>query len=135
MNGTASILHSREGVTQGGLLAMIAYGIGVLPLIKNLIREIPDITQPWYADYAGSLGEFARFKTYFDSLTRQGPVQVYQPYPTKRVLIVRPENLEARKVFKSHHGFSVCTGARYLGGYIGDDKSKLGWLRERTLMW
>ena len=26
-------------------------------------------------------------------------------------------------------------GARYLGGYIGDDESKRDWLRERTLMW
>ena len=26
-------------------------------------------------------------------------------------------------------------GARYLGGYIGDDKSKQNWLRERTLTW
>ena len=33
-NGTASFLHTREGVTHGGVLAMVAYGIGVLPLIK-----------------------------------------------------------------------------------------------------
>ena len=26
-------------------------------------------------------------------------------------------------------------GAHYLGGYIGDDKSKLNWLRERMLAW
>ena len=31
--------------------------------------------------------------------------------------------------------FRVCLGARYLGGTIGDDKSKRDWLRERTLMW
>ena len=36
-------------------------------------------------------------------------------------------------MFVARHGFRVCTSARYLGGYIGDDESKHGWLRERTL--
>ena len=45
-NGTASILHSREGVTHGGTLVIITYGIGILPLINNLVREIPAVTQP-----------------------------------------------------------------------------------------
>ena len=26
-------------------------------------------------------------------------------------------------------------GAHYLGGYIGDDESKIDWMRERTLTW
>ena len=102
---------------------MIAYGIGILPLIKNLKRAIPDITQPCYADDSGALGTFAIIETYFDSLTRQGPGRGYHPEPTKSVLIVRPENLEAGKVFRARHGFRVCTGARYLGGYIGDKES------------
>ena len=51
-NRTTSIIHIREGVTQGDPLAMIVYGIGVLPLIKNLKRAILDVTQPWYADDA-----------------------------------------------------------------------------------
>ena len=64
---------------QGGTIAMIAYGIGILPLIKNLKQETPDVTQPWYTDDAGALGIFARLETYFDSLTRQGPGRGYQP--------------------------------------------------------
>ena len=134
-NGTASILHSIEGVTQGDTLAMIAYGIGILPLIKNLKPAIPDVTQPWYADDAGALGAFARLETYRDSLTRQDPGRGYHPNLTKSVLIVRPENPEAGKVFRARHGYRVCTGTRYLGGYIGEDESKLDWLRERTLTW
>ena len=73
----ASILHSREGVTQGGPLAMITYRIRILPLIKNLKQAIPDVTQPWYADNAGALGTFTRLENYFDSLTHQGPGQGY----------------------------------------------------------
>ena len=128
-------MHSREGVTQGDPIAMIAYRIGILQFFINLKREIPDVTQTWYADDAGTLGMFTRIKTYFDSLTLQGPGQGYHPEQSKSVLTVRPENLEAGKVFGARHGFKVCTGARYLGGYIRDDKSKRDWLRERTLMW
>ena len=32
---TANILHIRKGVTQGDLLAMVAYGIRILPIIKR----------------------------------------------------------------------------------------------------
>ena len=38
-------------------------------------------------------------------------------------------------MFGRRHVFKVCTGARYLGGYIGDEKSKRDWLRDRTLTW
>ena len=134
-NGTASFLHSKEGVTLRDPLSMIAYGIVILPLIKNLKQEIPDVTHPWYADDTGALGMFARLETYFDSLTRQGPGRGYYPEPSKSVLILHPDNLEAGNFFGARHRFKVCTGAHYLGGYIGYDESKHDWLRERTLAW
>ena len=74
-------------------------------------------------------------ENYFDLLTCQGPGQGYYSEPSKSVLIVCLDNLEAGKVFGARHVFKVCTGARYLGGYIRDDKSKHDWLKERTLTW
>ena len=68
-------------------------------------------------------------------LIRQGPGLGYYLKPSKSVLIVRLENLEAVKVFGARHGFKVRTGARYLGGYIGDDDSISDWLREHTVTW
>ena len=134
-NETASILHSREGVTQGDPLIMISYGIRILPLIKNLKWETHDVTQPWYADNIRALGTFAKIETNFYLLPRQGLGQGYPPDPTKSVLIIRPDNIEAGKEFRERHGFRVCTGACYLGGYIGDNKYKHDWLRDRTLTW
>ena len=52
--GSGYFLHSKEGVTQGDPLSIISYGIGVLPLIRELRYTHPCVTQPWYADDAGA---------------------------------------------------------------------------------
>ena len=52
-DGSGHFLHSKEGVTHGYPLAMIAYGIRVLPLIRVLRSDHPQVYQPWYADDAG----------------------------------------------------------------------------------
>ena len=49
----ASFLQSRDDATQEGPLAMVYFGIGVLPLIKRLKAVYPGDTQPWYIDNAG----------------------------------------------------------------------------------
>ena len=59
-DGLGHFLHSKERVTQGDPLAMIAYGIGILPLIRDLWYTHPQITHSWYADEAGSGGETCR---------------------------------------------------------------------------
>ena len=94
-------------MTQGYPLAMIVYRVGILPLIKNLKQGIPDVTQTWYVDDAIALGTFAILEIYFDSLTRQGPGRGYYTEPSKSVLIVRPENIEAGKEFGARDGFKV----------------------------
>ena len=44
-------------------------------------------------------------------------------------------NLEARKLVGLRHVFKLCTGARYLGRYIGGEYYKHYWLKECTEMW
>ena len=67
-SGTSIVLHNIEVVMQGGALAMITLGIGILPLIKTPKTEFPDVTRPWYVDNSIALGAFARVKAYFYSL-------------------------------------------------------------------
>ena len=43
---------------QGYPLDMVAYGIGIILMIKHVNLTYPGITQPWYADNAGLLGTF-----------------------------------------------------------------------------
>ena len=45
------------------------------------------------------------------------------------------DNLAAGNKFGLRHGFKVCTGARYLGDFIGYDESKCYWLKYWMLKW
>ena len=110
-----------EVVTHGNQFYMVAYGIGVLPLIKRLKVVYPDVTQPWYADDAGLLSIFDNLELYFNSLKRNGPARGYYPYPTKLILIMHPENIKVGELFGAHHKFTVCTSSRYLVSYIRDE--------------
>ena len=53
-DGLCHFLYSEKGVTQGDPLAMITYGIGFLPLIRELWDAHPHVTQPWYTDDVGA---------------------------------------------------------------------------------
>ena len=52
VEGSGHFLHRKKGLTQGDPLAIIVYGIGILPIIRDL-WDTPRVTQPWYADDAG----------------------------------------------------------------------------------
>ena len=60
------MLHSREGVKKRYPLVMVDYGIGIVPMRKQLKLTYTDITQPCYADDAGSLCTFCKLKRYFN---------------------------------------------------------------------
>ena len=60
---------------------MVAYGIGVLPLIKLLKSAYYDVTQPWYAKNAGELGMYKNIELYFNSLKTFGPTYQYYSEP------------------------------------------------------
>ena len=51
------------------------------------------------------------------------------------ILIMHPDNPTAGKESGLRHWFKFLTGARYLGGFIGDDESKCEWLKYWTSKW
>ena len=91
---------------------MVAYGIGVFPLIKRLNVGYPGNTQPLYEDNAGELDTFDNIFIYFNSFKKIVPGCGYYPGPSKSILIVHPNNLTSGKEFGLRHGFKVCTGTR-----------------------
>ena len=50
-------------------------------------------------------------------------------------MTVKTDNTKTRNLFGLRHGFEVCTGARYLGSFIGDGESKRDFLKDRMLKW
>ena len=119
-DGSGHFLHSKEGVTQGDPLAMIAYGIGVLPLIRELQNAYPRVTQPWYADDAGAGGAFQKVQAHFRYLQARGPAQGYYPVPTKSILVVSLGDVAQAEEHFRGLWIRVVMGNHYLGGFIGD---------------
>jgi len=128
-------IQSREGVTQGDPLAMVMYGVGLLPLIRILKKAVSDVHQPWYADDAGAGGHFNRITRYFEKLQEFGPPRGYFPEPSKSILIVKEHNKERAEVCFADFGFKVVTGSRYLGGFIGDKAEQREWVEEKATTW
>ena len=124
-DGSGHFLHSKEGVTQGDPLSMITYGIGVLPLIRDLSRDHPRVTQPWYADNAGARGEFEDVMAHFRYLQLRGPFRGYFLEPAKSILVVAERNVPWAKEYFLGMGVQVVTGSQYLGGFIGEPSSML----------
>ena len=114
---------------------MIAYGIGVLPLIWELWNAHTRVTQSWYADDAGAGGMFQQILERFWELQARGPAQGYYLEPTKSILVVAPGNVAREEEQFWGLGIRVVTGHRYLGGYIGDREAERSWLKENIQGW
>ena len=128
-------LHSKEGVTQGEPLTMIAHVIGVLPLIRELRGAHPQVTQPCYADDAVAGGKFHQIFEHFWDLQAQGPAQFYYPEPTKSILVVIPVNLARSEEHFRGLEIWLVTGHWYLGGYIGNREAEGSWLEAKRKGW
>ena len=132
---TGHFVHRKEGVNQGNPLAMIAYGLGILPLIWELRAYHPRVTQPWYADDDGAGGKFAGIRWNLDDLMVQGPLQSYFPEPTNSIVVVSPRNILREETFFRGYGLQVVAGIRYLGVFVGTEAMQARWLEEKLEGW
>ena len=80
-----------------GALAVVAHGIGVIPLIKQLQAACPGVTQTRYAHNTGSLGTFDYIELYFIPLKHFGTGRGYYLETLKSVLIGHQNNLASGK--------------------------------------
>ena len=73
MDGFGHFLHSKESVTQGDPLAMIAYKIGILLFICEICGMHPQVTHTWYADDAGAGGKLYALQDHMKDMMGWGP--------------------------------------------------------------
>ena len=99
---------------------MIAYGLGILPLIWDLRKDHPGVTQPGYDYDAGVGGTFDGIHKHLENLMMREPPRGYFLEPTKRILVVSQRNVPRVEVFFCWHGLKIGTGNRYTKGISGD---------------
>ena len=58
---------------------MVEYGLGILPLVRELRQAHPGATQPWYADDTGEDGTFEGIWRHLDDLMVIGPPAILLP--------------------------------------------------------
>ncbi len=134
LEGCPEFILSKEGVTQGDPLSMLLYSVAVLPLVHSLI-DCDKWKQNWYADDSSCVGGLMSIKEWFDRLSNRGPAYGYYLQPAKSILVVHPSFVvEADRMF-SDLGIRVVTGGRFLGGFIGDDKSVDDYVRKKIDGW
>jgi hypothetical protein len=97
---------------------MLAYGLGILLLIRQVKAEFDNIKQAWYVDDTGASGNFRSIQYFFQHLQEMGPDSGCFPELSKTILIVRKHNLDKAKSGFADLEFQITTGSRYLGGFF-----------------
>jgi len=114
---------------------MVAYGLSTLPLIHQLKSKFPELQQAWYADGSAVAGPWDLLSCHFHCLTLLGSTYGYFPKATKSDLVVSSPHQSAAQAFFSTLGLMVCSGHRYLGGFIGESHKLDFWLLPKIDHW
>ena len=131
-DGSGHFLHSKDGMTQGEPPYMIAYVIGVLPLIREIWDEHPRVTQPWYMGDAGEGGKFGHILENFKYMQARGPPRGYSLEPTRIILVMAPQTVARAEKFFRGMGVKIVTGSWYLGIFVIDRAAEDSWLAEKV---
>jgi len=126
---------SEEGVTQGDPLAMVLYGLALLPLAESLREAEPTVLQPWYADDMAMQGPVSGIARVMRLLQVEGPPRGYFPEPAKSILVCDPSVRTAAEAALMEFNFSFADGFRYVGGFMGTEAAREAWLAPQIATW
>ena len=114
---------------------MVAYGIGILPLILDLHDTHPPVTQPWYADDTGSGNNFADIRSHLLDLMVCVLPGGYFPEYTNIIFFVTLKNVPQEEAYLRGMGLSMVNESRYPGGFICDQAAEMAWIEEKYQGW
>ena len=91
--GTGKLIHIKKGVTHRVSLEIIAYGIKIFPLLREIHEAHTDVTQTWYSNDVGSRGYFGSIKVHPEELIRRVLYYGYLPNPNTRILVISTNDI------------------------------------------
>ena len=74
-------------------------------------------------------------KGWFSVLAELGPLLGYYPEPDKSILVIDSQHLNRAKSYFAGIPFKIQTGARYLGGFLGDRAGAEAYVKEKIDDW
>ena len=136
--GKYETILSQEGSTQGDVIAMHKYGLGIKPLTSELSNAINTerCKQAWYADDSSAAGRLVEMRKWWNTLCTAGPKYGYFPLPTKTILIVKEEYfMKAEEVFADTGVTITKRGERHMGAVIGTINFKKEYVNGKVEKW
>ncbi len=135
---SSKVLLSSEGTTQGDPNAMDMYAISTCPIISHQHKEFSSdgTKQSWYADDASAVGKLVGLKRWWDSLCDIGPGYGYFPKPSKSILVVKEDHLQAAKEVFKDSGLEITSeGQRHLGAVVGTVEYRNTYVNGKVAAW
>ena len=131
-------VESAEGTTQGDPTAMIAYAIGIRPLLEKIKPEVnpKNMKHAAYADDLAGGSTLEMLSDWWKKCVQYGPLYGYNPKPEKSWLVVKPDKLDQAIVMFEGTGVRItATGKKYLGGFVGTVEGKINYVDELLQEW
>ena len=116
---------------------MALHGITLLPLIKCLQKEYPEVLQPWYADDGAMQGAPIPVAECFKLLEKVGPMFSYYLGVEKSWgICTLADEAESKAVFAAA-GLEVqwTRGHHYVGGSVSSDAMRDCWIEPKIEGW
>ena len=112
------------------------YALAMVPLIRRLRTEVPDVSQVWFADDASAVGSLSSLLTWWRQLSSYGPAYGYFTNAVKTILIVKLEHLtRAQKLFADTNIQITARGQRHLGAVLGSREFTEEYVADKVQSW